>query len=309
MTQLSEAYRKIRNTFRFALGNLDDFDPSRDALPNDQLEEMDRWMLERTADLVPQMPRVVRRLRFSPRLSRHSRFCIVDLSSFYFDVLKDRLYTKAPRNNSRRSAQTAVWKISSALVRLLAPILVFTTEEIWKMLPKSSGKRRAQRSPDGIRETPNPAPAASPKTSAEQWSRSRKSAPPSSKRSKRPAPQKQSAAASKPKSSCTPQREAQSQAEGISASAPGALHRLPGRFFNAGPRRQRRSDPRPRSTIPTPKRKVRPLLELSRSNVGENPATRQSANAAAKPSPKSSRSAQRMPRRLKSAENSRLGKR
>src|SRR5260370_1704191 len=67
-------------------------------------------------------------------------YCVVDLSSFYFDVLKDRLYTKAPRNKSRRSAQTAVWKITGALVRLAAPILVFTSEEIWKYVPKSNGE-------------------------------------------------------------------------------------------------------------------------------------------------------------------------
>jgi isoleucyl-tRNA synthetase len=139
MTQLSEAYRKIRNTFRFALGNLFDFDPSRDALPNDQLEEIDRWMLERTADRV----RDCREWYAGYELHRvyHAihDYCVVDLSAFYYDILKDRLYTKAPKNKSRRSAQTAVWKISSALVRLVAPILVFTAEEMWRYLPKASG--------------------------------------------------------------------------------------------------------------------------------------------------------------------------
>src|ERR1700726_2051724 len=139
MTQLSEAYRKIRNTFRFALGNLSDFDPSRDALPNDQLEEMDRWMLERTADLD------TKGRDWDPGYDFHRvyhaihDFCVVDLSAFYYDVLKDRLYTRAAKNKSRRSAQTAVWKITSALVRLIAPILVFTSEEIWKYLPKTPG--------------------------------------------------------------------------------------------------------------------------------------------------------------------------
>jgi isoleucyl-tRNA synthetase len=139
MIQLSEAYRKIRNTFRFALGNLSDFDPSRDELDNERLEEIDRWMLERTAELSRKCREWYAGYDFHRVYHAVHDYCVVDLSSFYFDVLKDRLYTKAPRSASRRSAQTAVWKITSALVRLLAPILVFTTEEIWKMLPRGSG--------------------------------------------------------------------------------------------------------------------------------------------------------------------------
>src|ERR1700680_1714735 len=137
MTQLSEAYRKIRNTFRFALSNLADFDPSHDALPSDQLDEMDRWMLERTADLVTKCRAWYGAYDFHRVYHAIHDFCVVDLSAFYFDVLKDRLYTKAARSKSRRSAQTAIWKITSALVRLMAPILVFTSEEIWRYLPKS----------------------------------------------------------------------------------------------------------------------------------------------------------------------------
>src|SRR2546430_1584521 len=140
MTQLSEAYRKIRNTFRFALGNLGDFNPSRDVLSNNQLEEFDRWMLDRTAELVKKCREWYANYEFHRVYHAIHDFCVVDLSAFYFDVLKDRLYTKAPRNKSRRSAQTAVWKISSALVRLAAPILVFTAEEIWKYLPKAPGE-------------------------------------------------------------------------------------------------------------------------------------------------------------------------
>jgi isoleucyl-tRNA synthetase len=139
MTQLSEAYRKIRNTFRFALGNLNDFDPSRDALPNDQLEDIDRWMLERTANLVLKCQEWYGCYEFHRIYHAIHDYCVVDLSSFYYDMLKDRLYTKAPRSHSRRSAQTAIWKITSALIRLAAPILVFTAEEIWKYLPKAAG--------------------------------------------------------------------------------------------------------------------------------------------------------------------------
>ncbi len=140
LTQLSEAYKKIRNTFRFALGNLSGFDPSHDVLPNDQLDEMDQWMLERTADLVKRCREWYANYEFHRIYHAIHDFCVVDLSAFYYDVLKDRLYTKAPRNKSRRSAQTAVWKITSALLRLTVPILVFTTEEIWKYLPKLAGE-------------------------------------------------------------------------------------------------------------------------------------------------------------------------
>ncbi len=140
MTQLSEAYRKIRNTFRFALGNLNEFDPTRHALPNDQLEEMDRWMLERTADLVKRCREWYGAYEFHRIYHAIHDYCVVDLSAFYYDVLKDRLYTKAPNNKSRRSAQTAVWKISSALIRLMTPILVFTAEELWKFLPNAAGE-------------------------------------------------------------------------------------------------------------------------------------------------------------------------
>jgi isoleucyl-tRNA synthetase len=138
MTQLSEAYRKIRNTFRFALGNLFDFEPGRDALANEKLDEIDRWMLERTAELVRKCREWYAAYDFHRVYHAIHDYCVVDLSAFYFDVLKDRLYTKAAGNRSRRSAQTAVWKITSALVRLAAPVLVFTSEEIWKHLPRLS---------------------------------------------------------------------------------------------------------------------------------------------------------------------------
>jgi isoleucyl-tRNA synthetase len=140
MTQLSEAYRKIRNTFRFALGNLNDFVPARDALGNDQLEEMDRFMLERTVELVKKCREWYVAYEFHRIYHAIHDFCVVDLSAFYYDVLKDRLYTKAPRSHARRSAQTAVWKITSAIVRMAAPILVFTAEELWKFIPKAPGE-------------------------------------------------------------------------------------------------------------------------------------------------------------------------
>jgi isoleucyl-tRNA synthetase len=132
MTQLAEAYRKIRNTFRFALSNLYDFNPSRDSVADADLGEMDAWMLRRTGELVSQCREWYDKYEFHRVYHGLHDFCTVDLSSFYFDVLKDRLYTFAPRNRGRRSAQTAVYRIASSLLRLIAPILAFTSEEVWK---------------------------------------------------------------------------------------------------------------------------------------------------------------------------------
>jgi isoleucyl-tRNA synthetase len=139
MTQLSEAYRKLRNTFRFALGNLAGFDPARDGVPDAELEELDRWMLTRTAELVRDCRKWYDAFEFHRVYHALYDFAVVDLSAFYFDVLKDRLYTFAPRNRERRSAQTAVYRIASALLCLAAPIIAFTAEEIWKHFPRSAG--------------------------------------------------------------------------------------------------------------------------------------------------------------------------
>ena len=139
MAQLAESYRKIRNTFRFALGNLDGFDPARDAVQDSQLQEMDAWMLYRTGELVEKCRAWYDEYAFHRVFHALHDFLVVDLSAFYFDVLKDRLYTFARRNTARRSAQTTMWRITSALVRLIAPILVFTAEEVWKLLPRAAG--------------------------------------------------------------------------------------------------------------------------------------------------------------------------
>jgi isoleucyl-tRNA synthetase len=139
MQQLAEAYRKIRNTFRFALSNLYDFDPTRDSVPDPELWEMDAWMLRRTGALVRQCREWYEKFEFHRVYHAIRDFCVVDLSAFYFDVLKDRLYTFAPKNRGRRSAQTAIHRIASALVRLIAPTLVFTSEEVWKHLPRAEG--------------------------------------------------------------------------------------------------------------------------------------------------------------------------
>jgi isoleucyl-tRNA synthetase len=140
MTQLAEAYRKIRNTFRFALSNLYDFDPARDSVADADLLEMDAWMLRRTGALARECREWYDNFEFHRVYHALHDFCTVDLSSFYFDVLKDRLYTFAPRSRGRRSAQTAVYRIASTLLRLIAPITVFTAEEVWKHLPRAASE-------------------------------------------------------------------------------------------------------------------------------------------------------------------------
>jgi isoleucyl-tRNA synthetase len=140
MTQLAEAYRKIRNTFRFALSNLYDFDPARDAVADSELLDLDAYMLRRTGALVKQCRDWYLNYEFHRVYHALHDFCTVDLSAFYFDVLKDRLYTFAPRSLGRRSAQTAMYRIASALLRLIAPTLVFTSEEIWKFMPAVAAK-------------------------------------------------------------------------------------------------------------------------------------------------------------------------
>jgi isoleucyl-tRNA synthetase len=136
MTQLAESYFKLRNTFRYVLSNLPEFEPERDLLPDEKLWEIDAWMLRRTGELVRECRAWYESFDFHRVYHAIHDFAVVDLSAFYFDVLKDRLYTFAPRSVGRRSAQTALYRIASALLRLIAPILTFTSEEIWKHFPR-----------------------------------------------------------------------------------------------------------------------------------------------------------------------------
>ncbi len=131
LTRLSEAYRKLRNTFRYLLGNIHDFDPARDAVPGGELAEIDQWVLVRAEDLVMRSRVAYDEFAFNKVYRAVYDFATVDLSNVYFDVLKDRLYTSAAKSKARRSAQTALYRLAQALVRLLAPILSFTTEEVW----------------------------------------------------------------------------------------------------------------------------------------------------------------------------------
>jgi len=131
LDRLVEAYRKLRNTFRFALGNLHEFDPVRDSVAVEEMLEADRWALSRAAAVVEKCRAAYKELAFHKVYRTLYDFATTDLSAVYFDILKDRLYTSATRSLARRSGQTALYKIHYALTRLVAPLLSFTAEEVW----------------------------------------------------------------------------------------------------------------------------------------------------------------------------------
>jgi len=132
--RLSEAYRKVRNTCKYILGNIYDFNPSKDSISFEEMEEIDRWALQRLSKLTARLKRAYEDFDFHIFYHSFHNFCTVDMSAFYLDVLKDRLYTSRPDSRQRRSAQTALYKIIDSLVRLMAPILSFTAEEAWDHL-------------------------------------------------------------------------------------------------------------------------------------------------------------------------------
>jgi isoleucyl-tRNA synthetase len=130
-----EAYRKIRNTFRYLVANLYDFDPSTDAVPFERLEEIDRFVLGRYGELGRKILQAYTDYDYATVFQGVNSFATVDLSSFYADVSKDRLYTFAARSAQRRSAQTAMFVMDEGLARLIAPILPFTADELWRFIP------------------------------------------------------------------------------------------------------------------------------------------------------------------------------
>jgi len=146
MQRCADLYRKVRNTFRFLLGNLSGFNPATDRVAEADLLPLDRYMLARTRDLTEKIVGPDGKGGWYAAFEFHrvyqavNEFAVVDLSSFYLDVLKDRMYTFAPSNPARRSAQTVLWKIAETLVRLVAPILSFTADEVWDYLPKVPGR-------------------------------------------------------------------------------------------------------------------------------------------------------------------------
>ncbi len=140
LTHLIEAYRKIRNTSRFLLSNLYDFDPSAHAVSYDQLPELDRWALMRLGELIAKVRRAYQDFEFHTIFHALNNFCSVDLSAVYLDILKDRLYTFRADSKLRRGSQTVLYEIIVVLAKLMAPILSFTADEIWQMLPEAARK-------------------------------------------------------------------------------------------------------------------------------------------------------------------------
>jgi isoleucyl-tRNA synthetase len=141
LDRVSETYRKIRNTVRFLLGNLYDFSPDTDSVPIEKMSDLDRWALARTATVLEKVEKAYENYEFHSVYHLMTNLCVVDLSALYFDILKDRLYTAGKTSQERRSSQTAMWLITNALVRVIAPILSFTAEESYGFLPAAKSKQ------------------------------------------------------------------------------------------------------------------------------------------------------------------------
>ena len=137
LARVVDAYRRIRNTLRFLLANVSDFDPAKDAVPLDQMLEIDRYALSRAAQFQAEVLAHYEVYEFHPVVAKLQVYCSEDLGAFYLDILKDRLYTTAPKSLARRSAQTALWNITHAMLRWMAPFLSFTAEEAWKVFGTS----------------------------------------------------------------------------------------------------------------------------------------------------------------------------
>lgn len=140
LKQLAEVYRKIRNTLRFILGNLYDFDPAKDPVAYQQLSELDRWALATLQHLVRQVTAYYQAYDYHLLYHAIHNFCAVDMSSLYLDVLKDTLYTMGKDDLQRRAAQTVLYQVAAALVRVIAPVLPHTAEEVWRFLPRPAGE-------------------------------------------------------------------------------------------------------------------------------------------------------------------------
>ncbi|MFS2035839.1 isoleucine--tRNA ligase [Polaromonas sp. CT11-55] len=137
LARVVDAYRRIRNTLRFLMANVSDFDPAKDAVPFEQMLEIDRYALSRASQLQADILAHYEVYEFHPVVSKLQIYCSEDLGSFYLDILKDRLYTTGPKSLARRSAQTALWQITHAMLRWMAPFLSFTAEEAWKVFGSS----------------------------------------------------------------------------------------------------------------------------------------------------------------------------
>ncbi len=135
LKQMSEVYRKIRNTARYMISNLYDFDPTTDKVSYDELTELDRWALMRLTQLISRVTEAYEDFDLHVFYHAVHNFCAVDMSAFYFDVIKDRIYASLADSKARRAAQTVLWEVLNTLVRLIAPVLTHTAEEIWQAMP------------------------------------------------------------------------------------------------------------------------------------------------------------------------------
>lgn len=143
LKQLSDVYRKIRNTFRFLLGNINDFNPETDAVAYADMTEIDKWALLRLEQVFETVTEAYENYQFHVMYHTIHNFCTVDLSSIYLDVTKDRVYTEKAGSLARRSAQTAMYIILDTLVKITAPVLSFTAEEVWQFMPDVAGKEES----------------------------------------------------------------------------------------------------------------------------------------------------------------------
>ena len=141
LKQLSEAYRKIRNTARYILGNLNGFNPDENMVSLDELMPIDKWALAKLNTLIDKVKEAYDKYEFHIVYHAIHNFCVVDMSNFYLDVLKDRLYTEKADSKARRAAQTSIYIILNAMTRMIAPILAYTSDEIWKYMPHSSNEK------------------------------------------------------------------------------------------------------------------------------------------------------------------------
>jgi isoleucyl-tRNA synthetase len=163
LQRVSEAYRKVRNTFRFLLGNLSDFRPESDVLPDVQLTAVDRAFRDALDERVREIRASYERMEFHRALDQLLNFCTVDLSAVFLDVTKDRLYTLTPGDPARRSAQTALWRALHDLCIASSPLIVFTAEEVWQSHPGLSAQHESVHLADY--------PAGDPAASGEEWRR------------------------------------------------------------------------------------------------------------------------------------------
>lgn len=140
LKQISESYRKIRNTARYILGNVYDFNPDTDSVPVNELMPMDKWAIVKLNELIAKVKQAYDNYEFHQVYHSIRNFCVIDMSNFYLDVLKDRLYTEKSDSKSRKAAQTAIYIILNAMTRMISPILAYTSDEIWKYMPHSSNE-------------------------------------------------------------------------------------------------------------------------------------------------------------------------